>query len=180
MKRYTFKWRDDLKLNTVFDNKFNRFLSLDETIAHLNGDVNACEPPAVEEKDENSFVRDGVRYVATDVFAGTGCAKCDLHIGYGCRHPAGQRSCTREGNVYIVWKRAAQPRAMTSVEIAKRYGKGGYAFRYSDKGYFHTVYHNTVSLQGICLIDDLCEDVSRSPWFMPMVDESGTVTEQRV
>jgi hypothetical protein len=104
------------------------------------------------EVDENGFVRD-----------------CD---GY----PVGAyKPCIEK------WKLAKpKMRAMTSVEIAKRYGKGGYAFRYSDKGYFHTVYHNTVSLQGICLIDDLCEDVSRSPWFMPMVDESGTVTEQRV
>ena len=71
---------------------------------------------------------------------------------------------------------------MTSVEIAKRYGKGGYAFSFDmKKEYFRTALQSldVCMLRGICLIDDLCEDVSRSPWFMPMVDESGNVTEVR-
>ena len=79
---------------------------------------------------------------------------------------------------------------MTSVEIAKRYGhpklKVGrfeiesYAFAYNKElDNWGTDFLNESVLCGICAIDDLCEDVSRSPWFMPMVDESGNVTEVR-
>lgn len=161
----------------------------------------ACELPAV---DENSFVRDGVRYVAEereDSLCGEcACFKNKLNPNFNDPRATtdigvyafSYTKCTEKNGVSchkserkdgrsIRWAIANKPRAMSSVEIAKRYGKGGYAFTYS--AYlksFHTDIDNICSITGICLIDDLCEDVSKSPWFMPMVDESGTVTEQRV